>query len=145
MHFCKICQNLYYIRLTGENEDQLIYYCRNCGDEDEDLMSSLENVCVSKSDKKNADNDGSYKHIINKYTKFDPTLPRIYNIKCPNNNCISNINEIEKDKGSENDEDEGKKEPVEAEILYLRYDDTNMKFVYVCTNCDTIWKSSDNK
>ena len=44
MHFCKVCQNLYYIKLTGENEDDLIYYCRNCGDEDTDLMSSLENT-----------------------------------------------------------------------------------------------------
>tara|TARA_B100001057_G_scaffold499546_1_gene610659 strand:- start:1121 stop:1549 length:429 start_codon:yes stop_codon:yes gene_type:complete len=138
MHFCKVCQNLYYIRLTGENENDLIYYCRNCGDEDNNLMSSLENVCVSKSDKTTSDNAGSYKHIINKYTKLDPTLPIINNIKCPNNDCISNM----KYKEMKDDDEESKNEKVESEILYLRYDDTNMKFVYICAHCDTVWKSA---
>ena len=32
-----------------------------------------------------------------------------------------------------------------GEILYLRYDDANMKFVYICTKCDTVWKSADDK
>ena len=27
MHFCKICQNMYYIRLSGENNNTLTYYC----------------------------------------------------------------------------------------------------------------------
>ena len=26
----------------------------------------------------------NYKDVINKYTKLDPTLPRITNIDCPN-------------------------------------------------------------
>jgi DNA-directed RNA polymerase subunit M/transcription elongation factor TFIIS len=146
MRFCKVCQNLYYIKLTGENEDDLIYYCRNCGDEDTDLMSSLENVCVSKSEKNDTDNDNSYKHIINKYTKLDPTLPRIYNIKCPNVDCITNIQDKKNDEqDKEEGKDESKQEKVDTEILYLRYDDTNMKFIYLCTHCDTVWKSSSDK
>ena len=88
MHFCTECKNMYYIRLTGENEDELIYYCRKCGHEDSGLIASLENVCVSRSDKNTA---SSYDHIINKYTKLDPTLPRLYNIKCPNASCPTNI------------------------------------------------------
>ena len=81
MHFCTECQNMYYIRLSGENEDELIYYCRKCGHEDSALIASLDNICVSRSDKKTA---SSYSHIVNKYTKLDPTLPRLFNIKCPN-------------------------------------------------------------
>ena len=29
----------------------------------------------------------NFHHIINKYTKLDPTLPRVYNIPCPNKEC----------------------------------------------------------
>ena len=32
-------------------------------------------------------------------------------------------------------------ERVENEIIYIRYDDTNMKYVYLCCNCDTVWKN----
>ena len=131
MHFCTVCQNMYYIRLTGENKDQLIYYCRKCGNEDNELIASLENVCVSQTQLKAS--VSSYEHIINKYTKLDPTLPRINNIECPNTACTSN----EETKTSDNQK--------KADILYLRYDDTNMKFVYLCTECDTVWKSADDK
>ena len=39
---------------------------------------------------------------------------------------------------------EEKKEPIKTDILYLRYDDANMKFVYICTHCNTVWKSADD-
>ena len=29
-----------------------------------------------------------------------------------------------------------------SDILYLRYDDANMKFVYLCAHCDTIWNTA---
>jgi DNA-directed RNA polymerase subunit M/transcription elongation factor TFIIS len=134
MHFCTVCQNMYYIRLTGENKDQLIYYCRKCGNEDDELISSLENVCVSQTQLKAS--VSSYEHIINKYTKLDPTLPHINNIKCPNTACASNESADETKDGDDQ---------KEADILYLRYDDTNMKFVYLCTECNTVWKSADDK
>jgi len=138
MHFCTECQNMYYIRLAGENEDQLAYYCRKCGHEDTAIIASLDNVCVSRSDKKTA---SSYDHIVNQYTKLDPTLPRLYHIECPNVKCSSRNKET-KDEGKEGDN-----EGVEnkGEVLYLRYDDSNMKFVYICTKCDTVWKSADDK
>ena len=138
MHFCTVCKNMYYIRLSGEAEDELIYYCRKCGHEDSGLIASLDNVCVSRSDKTTA---SSYDHIINKYTKLDPTLPRLHNIKCPNDSCPSNIEKAVETK-------EGVESPNPSkpnEVLYLRYDDANMKFVYICTECDTVWKSADDK
>ena len=30
-----------------------------------------------------------FDQIVNKYTKFDPTSPRIYNLPCPNKNCFN--------------------------------------------------------
>jgi DNA-directed RNA polymerase subunit M/transcription elongation factor TFIIS len=121
---------MYYIRLTGEEKDQLTYYCRKCGHEDDELIASLENICVSKTEIKAS--TSSYDHILNKYTKLDPTLPRIQNIQCPNVACVTNR------KGEESD-------APKSDILYIRYDDANMKFVYICTHCDTIWKSADDK
>ena len=48
MHFCEKCQNMYYIRLKGEDSNNLIYYCRKCGNENKDLGTNSNNICVSK-------------------------------------------------------------------------------------------------
>ncbi len=130
MHFCSKCGNMYYLKLLNEDKDKLSYYCRNCGHEDISLVSNLNNLYVSKTEVKKEMN---YKNVINKYTKLDPTLPRIYNIDCPNSDCISN----KKPKVDE----ESKEKTKEKEILYIRYDDNNMKFVYLCANCDTVWNT----
>ena len=31
------------------------------------------------------------------------------------------------------------------EIIYIRYDNVNMKYVYLCCTCDTVWKTEENK
>ena len=124
MHFCKICNNMYYIQISDKDSNQLIYYCRNCGHEDSLLTS--ENICVTKTQLMKSEQ--KYTHFINKYTKLDPTLPRINTIKCPNQNCKSNT-------------EEGK----EREVIYMRYDDINMKYVYICAECDYVWKIEDGK
>jgi len=122
MHFCSQCQNMYYISISANDTNKLVYYCRNCGNEDSTL--SVDNVTVSKMQLKKSEQE--FSHIINKYTKLDPTLPRINNILCPNVDCKTNLNEVER------------------EIIYIRYDDTNMKYVYLCSCCDTVWKTNDN-
>ena len=123
MHFCSNCQNMYYIRINVDNPNSLVYYCRQCGNEDK--LLAVENVCVSRTQIKK--NDRSYNHIINKYTKLDPTLPRITNMLCPNSDCITNTKDKEK------------------EIIYIRYDDINMKYVYLCCECDTVWNTNDKQ
>lgn len=119
MHFCSNCQNMYYIRVNDNNPNQLVYYCRQCGNEDTNITNN--NICVSKLQIKK--NDLSFNHMINKYTKMDPTLPRINTILCPNPECKTNTKNVER------------------EIIYIRYDETNMKYVYVCSTCDTVWKT----
>ena len=126
MQFCSECNNMYYLKTMPEEEngeDRLIYYCRNCGNEDNNLTS--ENICVSKTmimrDKQ------KFAAIVNKYTKEDPTLPRTNAIRCPNQDCVSN---------------DGNKD---GEVLYIRYDDKNMKYIYMCTHCDTMWKTNEHK
>jgi len=77
MHFCDVCQNMYYIRIDADNPNKLVYYCRKCGNESSDL--NVNDICVSKT----YINQGepTFTHIINKYTKLDPTLPRYNTIR----------------------------------------------------------------
>jgi len=121
MHFCSNCKNMYYIRINENDTNKLVYYCRQCGNEDQ--LLSVDNVCVSKTLLKKSEQ--SFSHIINKFTKLDPTLPRVNNVLCPNESCATNS------------------ESKEREIIYIRYDDTNMKYVYLCSDCDTVWKTNE--
>jgi DNA-directed RNA polymerase subunit M/transcription elongation factor TFIIS len=112
---------MYYIRINENDTNKLVYYCRQCGNEDQ--LLSVDNVCVSKTLLKKSEQ--SFSHIINKFTKLDPTLPRVNNVLCPNESCATNS------------------ESKEREIIYIRYDDTNMKYVYLCSDCDTVWKTNE--
>ena len=121
MHFCSQCQNMYYISIDPNDSNKLVYYCRNCGNKDSDL--SIENVTVSKVQLKKSQQE--FSHIINKYTKLDPTLPRVTKILCPNADCDTN------------------KDDTPREIIYIRYDNQNMKYVYLCSTCDIVWNMND--
>ena len=73
--------------------------------------------------------DRNFNHVINNYTKLDPTLPRMKNIKCPNAECSSNKKDEEK--------------YTYPEVIYMRYDDSNMKYAYICSHCDFVWKTNN--
>ena len=126
MEFCKICNNLYYMKINSDsdNSDSLIYYCRNCGNEESNLSNM--DLCVSKTNFKENTN---YDFGSNPYIKLDPTLPRIKNIKCPNKECERYTKE-RREEDKENDE-----------IIYFRYDDVNMKYIYLCPTCDFVWRN----
>jgi len=142
MHFCSVCANMYYISITPENELQ--YYCRNCGHIDNTIAA--ENICVSKVNVKHTTTQQSFSQVVNKYTKFDPTLPRIHTIRCPNDECPSNIVSA---RGSGRSAvaaasaaaSSGEKKNTKNEIIYVRYDDTNLKYVYLCAKCDKVWNT----
>jgi hypothetical protein len=34
-------------------------------------------------------------------------------------------------------------EKKQAEVIYMRYDDQQMKYVYLCVECDTVWKTDE--
>lgn len=121
MHFCNQCDNMFYISIDPNDSNKLVYYCRNCGNKDSSI--SDKNVTVSKVQLKKSEQE--FSHIINKYTKLDPTLPRVNKILCPNPECLTN------------------KESKPREIIYIRYDDLNMKYVYLCSTCDTVWKTEE--
>jgi DNA-directed RNA polymerase subunit M/transcription elongation factor TFIIS len=113
---------MYYISIQPSNVNKLIYYCRNCGNQDSTI--SIKDITVSKVQLKKSEQE--FSHIINEFTKEDPTLPRVSNILCPNGDCLTNKTENEN-----------------REIIYIRYDDINMKYVYLCSTCDIVWKTED--
>ena len=175
MHFCIHCNNMYYIRLSEEDPNSIVYYCRNCGHENKNI--TLDSVTISRTNFKGSKQ--KYNSIINKYTKMDPTLPRINTIKCPNQACKSNQEhehahahaetprsraaraESSKSKASISaeaaavvpsvagvdvipveEQEGGAGGNTEREIIYLRYDDVNMNFVYLCPVCDSVWNTT---
>ena len=130
MHFCIECNNMYYLKLIEDDGNDLVYYCKNCGHENKDLATN--NICVSTTQISN--NEKNYNHIINDYIKLDHTLPRIRTIRCPNKDCLSNI------KKKDSDEYEADKE-----VIYIRYDDINMKYIYMCavSGCNNLWTTNN--
>lgn len=125
MNFCTKCDNMYYLQLSKDNPDNLVYYCRKCGNVDDNMLNNDGIICVSKTHIKKTKQ--TYNNIINEYTKLDPTLPRINNMKCPNLECASNSEESKKQSN---------------EIIFLRYDNDNMKYIYLCNMCDYSWKNN---
>jgi len=119
MQFCGNCSNMLYTKLGSEVGNNLMYYCRQCGFE-----QSIEGktLCVSKTTYKRTDE--RINTSLNEYTPLDPTLPRINNVKCPSLDC------------------ESRKEGNNSEIIFSRYDNEQMRFIYMCTKCNFIWKSS---
>ena len=141
---------MYYIRLTETND--IVYYCRNCGHEDDTI--TIDNIVVSQTSLHSV---GSSVNIVNKYTKLDPTLPRISTIQCPNSECPCNRNHNPTQYadrsaivGSEEEEEEEEAgqavqaadtDAVPREVIYLRYDDIQLKYIYLCAVCNTIWNT----
>jgi hypothetical protein len=114
---------MYYIGVSEKDNNQLTYYCRNCAHKDETLTS--EGVCVLNTQLRKGEQ--KFNHIVNRYTKMDPTLPRIYTMVCPNATCKTNT----------------ASEKTPCEVIYMRYDDDNLKYLYICAECDTVWKTDE--
>ncbi len=110
MEFCEVCENLMYTKVEDE---QLIKHCKKCGHSVEPKMSSIVFSTSYQTRKQNVN--------INQFTKLDPTLPRIYTIPCPNELCENSKHE-------------------HPEIIVMRYDHHNLKYVFICPKCDITWK-----
>ena len=115
MEFCEDCDNMLCIQIK-ENEEtgksSLIYFCRNCNKEYTD-KAVLDN-CIYGIDYDY--NKIKKESLINDFTHLDITLPRVNNIKCPCKECPSET----------------------PEIVYLKYDEENMRYLYICCDCKKI-------
>lgn len=114
MKFCDQCHNMMYVNIDVNKK--LVYYCKSCGNKN--IYNEGNSVCIIDDNKIN--DDTKYSQYINKYLKYDPCLPRVNNIECPNVDCV-------KEKEQDN------------EVIYIKYDPINMKYLYHCCHCDHFW------
>ena len=115
MKFCSVCKNMYYLRIDQET-DILNYYCRKCGN----IEEQKESIEI----KETTYNRDNLKQInINSYIKYDPTIPFTNDIICPNPICITH-----------------KDSSVTKKVIYYRYDNIKLKYIYMCVHCDCSWK-----
>ena len=117
MKFCNNCDNMLYIKIIDDKD--LTYYCKNCGWIKDHDSKDIDNCIYSK----NYTNEKiSYKWMINKDLCHDPTLPKVNNILCPNDDCPTH------------------KDGTPKEVIYLKYDKDNLKYLYMCCVCHHSWK-----
>ncbi len=115
MKFCSICQDMLYHKIETTNETEILkYYCRKCGNlTDINDVEVISDVTYQRSTNKTTN--------LNKYIKYDPTIPHITNMKCPNNDCQTNTLNKPKD------------------VIYYRYNNDDMKYIYMCCLCNNTW------
>ena len=113
-NFCTTCK----MNLKGVvSDDKLYRVCDTCGYQKEDTGGLITETYI-----KDKETD-SYKILLNEFTRQDPTLPYLKDLDCPNNQCGSN-------KGIDS-----------KKVIFLKYDTDNLKFVYICDNCEKTWTS----
>jgi DNA-directed RNA polymerase subunit M/transcription elongation factor TFIIS len=109
MKFCPVCDNMLYIHTE---DSQLAFKCKNC-----DFAESPTNNGSVLISERQVDNPAAVN--LNNYLttniKYDPSLPHVNNIRCPN--CVEK----------------------EDDVIYIKYDAKNMKYLYLCCKCDHFW------
>ena len=124
MKFCPVCNNIYYIQIDADSPNSIMHYCRNCGETDKSVASDSM-VVSSVSPQTGTAADSSRTRPVSKYMVYDPTLPRMTDMLCPNDACSSNS-----DKATSED----------REILYICTNMQMMQYSYMCAKCDMVWK-----
>jgi DNA-directed RNA polymerase subunit M/transcription elongation factor TFIIS len=110
-----VCKNMLYIEVEdAEGIPSLKHYCKNCK---YSRTSGRGEKSISDKSKLNT-SDIAYKSYMTPFIKYDPTLPRVNNVKCTNTECKASKNEV----------------------IYIKYDGDNLKFLYHCCHCGHFWK-----
>jgi hypothetical protein len=100
-----------------QNTDGRVFYkCFCCQTEEYNTLNG--SICISKNTFQKQ--DASYVAYLNEHALNDPTLPCTRVITCQNSDCT-------------------KKENQDNEIVYIKYDQLNLKYIYRCRHCKHIW------
>ena len=104
--------------VKSNEEKKLVKFCKHCDFEKVETVNTAINISKTFY----SGDDLLYNQHVNKYLRYDPTLRRIKDplINCPNENC--------------NAPDDKK------QVIYIKYDNKNMKYLYVCEHCGETWK-----
>ena len=118
MKVCDIFKNVFIMRLQPNGK--LFWECLSCGITEEQKGGCLlmETLVQERSSE-------AYKlHLTDiESSRQDPALPHVRNIKCPKETCASNTGGAERD------------------VIYIKYDAANMKYMYICSVCEEVWRS----
>jgi hypothetical protein len=109
-----------YIKDSKEDRFDVKYYCKNCNFE-KPLSNTTASTLIIQN--KYTDNNINLNNVINDNIVHDPTIPHIDNITCLNKECT-------KPNDRNND------------IMYIKVDNINLKFVYYCTYCKHFWENN---
>ena len=110
-----------YISVSGE-PIELAYTCRHCSLSESGASISSEMLGSAVLSTDYTDDQTSYKQHASPYLRFDPTLPRVSDIPCPNKAC-------------------NRPESARQEVIEVKYDATHLKYLYHCVHCLSFWKS----
>lgn len=121
--FCPVCSYYLYLQMefdiSASQSSINVRLCRNCGYKEEDKKGGLVSEILIK--ERSAE---GYKILLNEFTTRDYRLPHIRgSLKCPSAICDTNT------KG------------VESDIIYLKDDMVNLTYLYICSHCNTQWRS----
>ena len=126
MKFCPLCDNMLYISTvaTGDDDEksegdtEFKYVCKHCGHSEAGQGTEV----VAETTR--ADDSTKYNQYLTEYIEHDPTLPRTNRIKCPASACVN------RPKGTD-------------EVVYVKYDAVDMKYLYYCCHCKTFWRNNN--
>jgi DNA-directed RNA polymerase subunit M/transcription elongation factor TFIIS len=128
MNFCPKCENYLYLEQASEDVTNAAgiaekrYFlnrrCRTCGYNEVDVQGGLVNETIVQE----RASEG-YKVLLNEFTRQDPTLPHVNTLPCPNTGTCQSY------KGKPRD------------VIIIKYDAQNMKFLYICNVCGEQWRS----
>jgi DNA-directed RNA polymerase subunit M/transcription elongation factor TFIIS len=117
VNFCENCDNILYLYKESDG-DELYYCCKSCSNKVK-IQDKMKQVYTNTNDTV----DISESINSNPYITHDITIPTIQNnsnIKCQNVDCPGE----------------------ETSIKFIKYDDINMKYIYICNHCGHKWKNS---
>jgi DNA-directed RNA polymerase subunit M/transcription elongation factor TFIIS len=123
MRFCPNCEYYLYHATNGEN---LILQCKNCGYNEDMQPKSANDALVLETNFQNTGSSaglGASGVTVNEYTLADPTLPHTKSLKCPNGTCPSAADAEKRD------------------VIYIKTNAGALKFQYICTVCQTQWRT----
>lgn len=121
MEFCEVCDNLLFME---DKDGNLVKYCKHCHVGKE--MDARTSSAVKITESVYSEDDLLYKQYQNQYLRYDPTLPRVQDVPCPNSDCTG-----------------PKDQP--PRVLYVKYHPIHMKYFYCCEYCGHTWRMDDKK
>ena len=121
MEFCTFCDNMLYIRDSEENKFDVQYYCKHCGFKKQLSESNATTFVI----KNMYNSHNTYTSFVNPELTDDPTIPHVDNIACRNPSCT-------------------RPEDKPNDVIYMKYDMDNIRFLYMCTYCNVHWRNAED-